>query len=79
MLTITFHNDGTGSKGIANYDVTVRVNEHVIERLRVEGHERALGWRALAARLLEPPGDVCYCGKPCDNLAPCECTTSNPS
>jgi len=75
MLTIAFRNDSTGDKFTGNYDVTVTVNGLVIDRLRVEGHDRREGWRGLAkdlARVLEPSSDCCYMGKPCDCLKPVE-------
>jgi hypothetical protein len=53
MLTIAFRNDGTGTREVGNYDVTVSVNGLVVDRARVEGHPRAEDWRALARRLLE--------------------------
>jgi len=58
MLTISFHNDGTGTAQVGNYDVTVRVNSVVIDRARVEGYDRAQDWRALVAQLLAQAGVV---------------------
>ena len=51
MLTVTFHNDGTGNEDIGNYDVTVAVNDTIIWTGRVEGHYRPYGWVELVDRL----------------------------
>lgn len=56
MLTITFRNDGTGDGRVGNYDVVVRVNSLVIAERRIEGHDRAEGWRGLVRMLLD--GDM---------------------
>lgn len=73
MLTITFRNDGTGDKATGNYDVTVTVNGLVIYRGRVERHDRRMGWEQLLrdfiGQLGQPPGEVVFIGKPCDNLS----------
>ena len=47
MLTITFHNDGTGSVEVGNYDYCVYVNDMIIQSGRVEGHNRREGWKEL--------------------------------
>lgn len=52
MLIVRIHNDGTAGPGQGNYDVEVLVTRSSTELMqiasgRVEGHERALGWRAL--------------------------------
>jgi hypothetical protein len=47
MLLILVHNDGTGSEETGNYDYEVRINNEVIERGRIQGHNRKDGWRAL--------------------------------
>jgi len=52
MLTVTFHNDGTGDEDIGNYDVTVAVNDEIIWTGRVEGHYRPWGWVDLLDRLV---------------------------
>jgi len=52
MLTVTFHNDGTGNEAIGNYDVTVAVNDAIIYTCRIEGHERRRGWTELVDRLV---------------------------
>jgi hypothetical protein len=53
MLTVTFHNDGTGNEDIGNYDVTVAVNDEIIWTGRVEGHNRRYGWVALVDQLVD--------------------------
>ena len=55
MLTVSFHNDGTGNEGIGNYDVTVAVNDEIIWTGRVEGHHRGYGWVELLDNLV---GDI---------------------
>lgn len=52
MLTVTFHNDGTGNADIGNYDVTVAVNDEIIWTGRVEGHYRPYGWLELVDRMV---------------------------
>jgi hypothetical protein len=47
MLIVLVHNDGTGTKEIANYDYEVRINHDVIARGRVLDHTRKDGWQAL--------------------------------
>ena len=77
MLTIAFRNDKTGDEITGNYDVTVTVNGLVVDRARVEGHDRREGWQGLVGDLAKSLG-CCHVGKPCDNLKPvewCECTT----
>lgn len=53
MLTIKFHNDGTGDKETGNYNVAVWVNLELVSVERTEGHKRADGWRALVKMLAE--------------------------
>lgn len=53
MLILLIQNDGTGTDQAANYTYEVRVNYHVIERGRVEGHNRKDGWRELVRLILE--------------------------
>lgn len=53
MLTITFHNDGTGDAETGSYNVTVSVNSNIIWKGRVEDHRRADGWRELVRMLVE--------------------------
>lgn len=52
-LIIVFHNDGTGTDDVGNYNVTVYVNQRVIDITRVEGHERKDNWRKLVRKLTE--------------------------
>jgi hypothetical protein len=52
-LIIVLHNDGSGTETAANYDVQVRVNQRVIATARVEGHNRADGWKALVKKFIE--------------------------
>ena len=47
MLTLTIHNDGTGNERVGNYDVTVKSNNDVLWKGRVNGHDRSHGWLAL--------------------------------
>ena len=53
MLTIHFHNDGSGDIVCGNYNVTVDVNGNIISKLRIEGHNRLAGWQGLVACLSE--------------------------
>jgi hypothetical protein len=46
MLTIRFHNDGSGDDRVGNYDYTVDVNQHRVDIGRLEGHRRG-DWRRL--------------------------------
>jgi hypothetical protein len=46
MLTLTIHNDGTGDETTGHYTVTARINDTVLATGRLEGFERAKGWRA---------------------------------
>ena len=62
MITIQIQNDGTGTDESANYDWRVGINFHLIARGRVEGFNRADGWRELLrlvsyAPNIEPPAD----------------------
>ncbi len=52
MLVVTFHNDGTGSAAVGNYDVVVFLNRTPIWEGKVRGHDRRKGWRALLKNLL---------------------------
>ena len=55
--------------------MTVSVNGLVVDRVRVEGHERTEGWKGLVKDLAAQfsfQHDVCYIGKPCDCLKPVE-------
>ena len=52
MLTITFHNDGTGENGRGNYDYTVYVNKNKIAEGRLENHYRG-DWRRLVLDLAD--------------------------
>ena len=59
MLLVLVHNDGTGSEEKANYDYEVRINNEVIERGRVQGHNRKDGWRALIREIVDhPPASI---------------------
>jgi len=51
MMHIKLHNDGTGDKATGNYDVEVLINNAIVWRGRVEGHNRATGWRQLVEDL----------------------------
>lgn len=53
MLLVLVHNDGTGSEEKANYDFEVRINNEVIERGRVQGHNRKDGWRTLIKEIVD--------------------------
>ena len=50
MLIVTAHNVRQYC-GYADYDVVVRVNEKLIAKLHVKGHERELGWQELLHRI----------------------------
>lgn len=50
-LIIVFHNDSTGTDNVGNYNVSVYVNQRLIDTARVEGHERKDGWRELVKKL----------------------------
>jgi hypothetical protein len=52
MLIITFHNDRSGTKAIANYNVRVLVNQQEIATARINGHRRADGWEELVRRFV---------------------------
>jgi hypothetical protein len=52
MLIITFHNDGSGTEEIANYDVKVFVNRQEIAKVRINGHRRADGWEELVRQFV---------------------------
>lgn len=51
MLIVLVHNDGTGNVKIANYEVWI--NNEVIERGRIQGHDRKDGWQALIREIAE--------------------------
>ena len=56
MLIVTFHNDGTGTPEVGNYNVEVLITTSptTTRRLwwgRIEGFRRALGWEALIGDL----------------------------
>lgn len=53
MLTLQFHNDGTGDLKIGNYNVEVYINALLIYKDRVEGHFRQDGWGSLVQRFVE--------------------------
>lgn len=67
-LIVIFHNDSTGTDTSANYNVRVLVGDgtaaksHTIAIERVEGHNRADGWRVLLDKLVhqssKPPSDT---------------------
>lgn len=46
-LVLVVHNDGTGTPEVGNYNWEVRINQTVLARGRVEGHDRRAGWRPL--------------------------------
>jgi len=59
VLTIQFHNDGTGYRltpntpmVFGNYDVTVLINEDVIWKGQIKDHHRREGWQQLVAELV---------------------------
>ncbi len=52
MLVITFHNDGTGTDEIGNYNIVIFLNRTPIWEGRVEGHDRRKGWKALLKDLV---------------------------
>ena len=52
MLIVKIHNDGTGTRAIGNYDVSVCVNQEEIWHGRVEGHRRELPWQQLVEQVL---------------------------
>lgn len=53
MLIITFHNDGTGTEEIDNYNVGVYVNRGRIGQARIEGHRRSDGWEELIRQFVK--------------------------
>jgi exopolyphosphatase/pppGpp-phosphohydrolase len=53
MLLVMVHNDGTGTKEIANYDYEVRINHDVIAHGRIADHNRGDGWRALLREIAD--------------------------
>lgn len=52
MLIVKIHNDGTGTKVIGNYDVSVCVNQEEIWNGRVEGYRRRQPWQYLLQEVL---------------------------
>ena len=66
MLTIQFHNDGTGFRDVngempfGNYNVRAFVNHRMIWEGRLEHHARSTGWQGLVSALgyqVNPPSD----------------------
>jgi len=53
-LIIVFHNDSTGTGDIANYNVSVYVNQRPIASGHIKDHRRTEGWRQLVRRLADP-------------------------
>ena len=51
MLMILIHNDGTGTNESANYTYEVRVNDSVVEKGNIKGHNRKDGWKVLVGEL----------------------------
>jgi hypothetical protein len=56
MLIVTLLNISLLSD-VSDYDYEVRVNERLLESGIIRGHRRSDGWRALVARVAEPPRD----------------------
>lgn len=46
MLIITFHNIDE-KNNIADYDITIYVNQKKIDEMKIKGHYRVTGWRGL--------------------------------
>lgn len=64
-LFVIMHNDATGQQGVGNYNCWVLVGNgsdagsHRIAEGRVEGHQRADGWKKLVQLFLDSqPDDV---------------------
>lgn len=60
MLIIRIHNDGTGEGELCNYDIEVLVTTspttlRTIETMRVEGHKRGDGYKAILRRMIDQP------------------------
>lgn len=53
MLLVMVHNDGTGTKEIANYDYEVRINHDVIAHGCIVDHNRGDGWQALLREIAD--------------------------
>jgi hypothetical protein len=53
MLIVLVHNDGTGTEERANYDYEVRINDEVIERGRIQGHDRKDSWQVLIREIAD--------------------------
>lgn len=49
---IEIGNDGTGTKEVGNYDVRTKPAGGRIQKVRVEGHQRDVGWLPLVAKAL---------------------------
>jgi hypothetical protein len=47
MLAVIFVNDGTGGELFGSYDWKVLINQTVLAKGRLDGHNRSLGWRGL--------------------------------
>lgn len=54
MLTIRITNDKTGTDEAANYRYLVSTNLSLLAHGRIEGHNRADGWRALVREMVAP-------------------------
>ena len=50
MLTIRFLNDGTGDEIEGNYQWGVWINEYLLAKGELTGHDRAKGWQGLVKR-----------------------------
>jgi hypothetical protein len=53
MLIILIHNDGTGTDDSSDYTYEVRINQEVIEKGDIKGHDRKNGWKVLVHELTD--------------------------
>jgi hypothetical protein len=58
MLTLYIRNIKT-VKDISDYEYLVMVNAELIAEGKIEGHNRADGWKPLVKRIAEAEGDGC--------------------
>lgn len=52
-LILIIHNDGTGTETWGNYNITVAVNNRIIDHVRVEDHDRRDPWHVLVQKVVD--------------------------
>lgn len=64
MLTINVHNVGSDRPdGLSDYEYEVKINQNVIEKGTVKGHNRKDGWKCLIEMLITKSGLEFYLGE----------------